>query len=98
MTLREFNLQVAEAKTQTKTLFSECLAHAMLQGDWEFISHGGQGVVLVDMNAGMALVRAHTFVKDPYYSCAKCVMDGDSFVVVERHLYNLKEVCEFLNA
>ena len=96
MTKEEFDNLVSSIKNNdySPNLMGECLAYALLQGDWEF-QHIGNSCVLLETNAGeQAVVKAKSVCKMPGYYVY--LLTGGTVKVLEA-AQSLNEVMGFLN-
>lgn len=97
MTKEELETLVASVKSNnySPNLMGECLAYALLQGEWEF-QHIGSSCVLLETNAGeQAVVKARSVCKMPGYYVY--LLTGDTVKILEA-AQSLNEVMSFLNA
>ena len=96
MTKEEFETLVASVKSNnySPNLMGECLAYALLQGEWEF-QHIGNSCVLLETTAEeQAVVKARSVCKMPGYYVY--LLTGGTVKVLEA-AQSLNKVMEFLN-
>lgn len=96
MTKEEFDNLVTSIREDnySPNLMGECLAYALLQGEWEFQHIGNSCVILETCTGKQAVVKAQRVCKMPGYYVY--LLTGDAVQILEP-ARSLNEVMAFLN-